>query len=161
VRDLYSPFGAGLREVSSVRFLIVMTRQDPANGQILVELGPMQTVWRVSLPEPPECVERVVALIQSTAHHSAAKGDAALLADIDLAILGAPPTRYRRYERDVRSEYAAVADVQYRAARARVLRGFLERLAIYRTPYFASRLEAQARSNLSNALSALDSDGGK
>jgi predicted metal-dependent HD superfamily phosphohydrolase len=105
---------------------------------------------------PTEAVERIVGLIESTATHDAGSGDAALLSDIDLAILGAPPARYARYEREVRREYAAIDEASYRVGRAQVLRGFLERVEIYRTPRLAARLEAQARDNLSSALRALE-----
>ncbi len=105
---------------------------------------------------PTDAVERIARLIESTATHEATSGDAALLSDIDLAILGASPARYARYEREVRREYAAIDDASYQSGRAPVLRGFLERVEIYRTPRLAARLEAQARDNLSSALSALE-----
>ncbi len=102
-----------------------------------------------------QLVERVSALILATATHAGeGEGDAALLSDIDLAILGAPPARYARFERDVRREYGQYDEATYAAGRRAVLSSFLERLAIYRTPYF-QRLEAQARDNLARALSAL------
>jgi len=105
---------------------------------------------------PTEVVERIARLIQSTATHDAGSGDAAILSDIDLSILGASPARYARYEQEVRREYAAIDEASYRVGRARVLRGFLERIEIYRTPRLAARLEAQARDNLSSALRALE-----
>jgi predicted metal-dependent HD superfamily phosphohydrolase len=113
-----------------------------------------QIAWEAEMPT--EAVERIAGLIESTAAHDAESGDAALLSDVDLAILGASPARYARYEREVRREYAALDEVSYRLGRARVLRGFLERFEIYRTPRLAARLEAQARDNLSGALLALE-----
>jgi predicted metal-dependent HD superfamily phosphohydrolase len=103
-----------------------------------------------------EATERIARLIDSTETHEATSGEAALLSDIDLAILGASPARYARYERDVRREYAAIDEASYRKGRAQVLRGFLERVEIYRTPRLAARLEAQARDNLGSALTALE-----
>lgn len=105
---------------------------------------------------PTEAVERIAGLIESTATHGAGSGDTALLSDIDLAILGSSPARYARYERDVRREYAAVDEASYEKGRAQVLRGFLERVEIYRTRRLATRLEAQARDNLGSVLSALE-----
>jgi predicted metal-dependent HD superfamily phosphohydrolase len=105
---------------------------------------------------PAEAAERIARLIESTETHEVMSGDAALLSDIDLAILGASPARYARYEREVRREYAAIDEASYRKARAQVLRGFLERVEIYQTPRLAARLEAQARDNLSSALTALE-----
>lgn len=105
---------------------------------------------------PTEAAERIARLIESTATHDATSVDAELLSDIDLAILGSSPARYARYERDVRREYAAVDEASYKKGRAEVLRGFLERVEIYRTSRLAARLEAQARDNLGSALSALE-----
>lgn len=95
-------------------------------------------------------------LILATAHRAPPEpGDAALLVDIDLAILGAPPERFAEYERQIRREYRRVPDRAFRAARARVLGGFRDRARIYATPRFASWLEAAARRNLDAAVAAL------
>lgn len=104
---------------------------------------------------PDSVRSRVTALILSTAGHEATEGDAALLSDIDLAILGASPRRYSRYEAAIRHEYGWVNETVYRAGRIRVLRGFLERTEIYRTAVLSKRLEVQARANLSEALDRL------
>ena len=56
------------------------------------------------------------------------------LSDVDLAILGAPPSRYERYVVAVRSEYAHVDDRAWRRGRAEVLTSFLDRPAIYHHP---------------------------
>lgn len=104
----------------------------------------------------PSEAEPIAALVLCTKHGAAASGlDAHLLRDVDLSILGAPPDRYARYERDIRREYAVVPDDLYKPARRRVLEKFLERMAIYETPYFYERLERQARENLARATAAL------
>ncbi len=111
---------------------------------------------------PVEPTERVAALIEQTASHGARTGDGALLDDIDLAVLGASPRAYDRYEGQVRQEYAEVEERLFRAGRERILRSFLETTAIYATEFFGLRLEAQARSNLSRSLTALqESEPGK
>src|SRR6185503_7621320 len=53
-------------------------------------------------------VREVARLIELTAGHVVVPGDAngAVLADADLAILGAPPARYDRYAAAVRKEYS-------------------------------------------------------
>lgn len=102
-----------------------------------------------------EIILRIEQLIMMTRSHTATVGDAALLSDIDLAVLGASPARYARYEAAVRSEYAAFDDATYRAGRTRVLVALLERFAIYRTEPTASLLERAARNNLSRELWAL------
>ena len=92
---------------------------------------------------------RVGELIRLTTHaHTALVGDAALMCDIDLAILGAEPWRFDQYDAAIRREYEWVPEDVYRRERARVLAGFLERPRIYHTPYFHDILEVQARVNL-------------
>jgi len=110
--------------------------------------------------EAPENVAaRIAELVLATAHDHvedrAEDPDAALLVDIDLAILGAPERDFEAFERGVREEYAWVDEPDYRRARARVLRAFLARPHIYRTPAIRDRLEAGARENLERALTAL------
>lgn len=102
----------------------------------------------------PDSVQRIHDLIMATCHGAApacAAPDAALLTDIDLAILGAPEARFAEYERQIRAEYAWVAPEIYAVKRRAVLRGFLERDAIYATPVLHGRLEPQARHNLERA----------
>lgn len=104
---------------------------------------------------PEASVRRIAALIEGTATHHARGGDAALVNDIDLAILGAPPHAFARYEQQIQAEYAHPNEALFRAGRERVLRSFLERLSTYSTPFFSQRLEAQARTNLYRSLSVL------
>ena len=84
--------------------------------------------------------------------------DARTLFDIDLAILGSDPVRYARFERDVREEYRWVPEALYRSERAKVLRKFSARPAIYKTPLFRERFEAQARVNLERAIAELTAE---
>lgn len=102
----------------------------------------------------PDRVQRIHDLIMATCHGAAPASpnpDAALLTDIDLAILGAPEPRFAEYERQIRAEYAWVAPELYAVKRRAVLRGFLDRDAIYTTPVLRHRLERQARHNLARA----------
>ncbi len=102
----------------------------------------------------PEMARRIGDLIRLTTHSSQElAGDEALLCDIDLAILGALPERFKRYDADIRREYEWVPHDVYRRERAQVLARFLGRERIYITPFFFDRLERQARTNLSERLS--------
>ena len=57
-------------------------------------------------------------LIMATCHQAPpGDADAALVVDIDLAILAAPAPVYARYEADVRAEYAWVPEPLFRAGR--------------------------------------------
>lgn len=110
-----------------------------------------------ALGREPALVEEVERLVLLTAGHDVAPGDAdgAVLADADLAVLGADPDRYARYARDVRAEYGHVADVAWRAGRSAVLQGFLDRPRIYRTDRMHTALDAAARRNLAAELATL------
>lgn len=100
-----------------------------------------------------DAVARVAGLIRLTSHTAAeVTGDGAIVCDIDLAILGAPPERFAQYDTAIRQEYAWVPEDIFRRERARVLAAFLARPRIYHTPYFGDALEQRARANLSAAI---------
>jgi predicted metal-dependent HD superfamily phosphohydrolase len=81
--------------------------------------------------------------------------DEQVIADIDLAILGASGERFLEYEAQVRKEYAWVPDSVFGRERAKLLRGFLARPSIYSTEFFRERLEPQARQNIAASLARL------
>lgn len=100
---------------------------------------------------------RVRDLVLLTRHDAVPEaGDAQLLVDIDLGILGAPQPRFEAYEHQVRQEYAHVPLPAFRAGRTRVLQGFLDRPRIYGSAHFNALLEARARDNLAWSLAQLD-----
>jgi predicted metal-dependent HD superfamily phosphohydrolase len=100
---------------------------------------------------------RVSALVLAT-KHARAEGppDPAVLLDVDLAILGAPPPRFLEYEAQVRREYAFVPEDAFRKARAAILARFAARPRLYATDHFAALLERQARANLRDSLARLE-----
>ncbi len=101
-------------------------------------------------------VQTVARLILATRHAAGPQDpDEALVVDLDLAILGADRERFDRYERAIRDEYAFVPEDVFRAARAHVLQGFLDREALYATRHWRERLEERARANLATSLAAL------
>ena len=105
---------------------------------------------------PGDRTDAVRGLILATLHASLPlSADAAVVADIDLAVLGKPQEAFDDYERAIRREYGHVAEAAFRAGRAEVLRGFLARPRIYATDSFARRYEMTARQNLGRSLSAL------
>lgn len=104
----------------------------------------------------PHWREDLHALVMATDHRTPpVTPDELLIIDIDLTILAADRTRFDRYEREIRHEYAWVPIDPYRAGRSQVLRKFLERDRIYRTKPFRS-LEGRARENLERALTRLE-----
>lgn len=110
----------------------------------------------------PQRLARITAMINATATHQlpplsdeSALNDAALLLDMDLAILGAEPAIFDAYEKAVRLEYGWVEEPMWRAGRTGVLKSFLARPHIFYTTEFRDRLEAQAKENLGRSLQAL------
>ena len=105
----------------------------------------------------PHAVERVAALVRATQHHQAEASDtdAWLFLDLDLSVLAQSSAHYAAYSAGVRAEYAWVDEVRFRAGRAAVLRSFLDRDAIYRTPELHTAWEAAARANLAAELNSL------
>jgi predicted metal-dependent HD superfamily phosphohydrolase len=110
----------------------------------------------------PDLIAEVVRLVRLTAHHDPADDDAAgaVLCDADLAILAAAPDRYREYATAIRQEYVHVPEAEFRSGRAAVLRRFLDRPTIYRTPYGREHWEDAARANIAAEIEALESGGG-
>jgi len=112
--------------------------------------------WLARGGAPDDVRGRVRALILATKHDAEPPTpDAALLVDVDLAILGAPPDAYDRYEAQVRREYRWVPGPLFRHKRREVLQGFLERPRLYATDAMRDRLEIRARDNLERAIAAL------
>lgn len=105
-------------------------------------------------------VAEVARLVRLTEHHDAEPGDVRgeALCDADLAILAAPPDRYREYAAGVRREYAAYSDADFRAGRLAVLEDLASREAIFRTAYAREHWEPAARENLAREISGLSAD---
>ena len=111
---------------------------------------------------PDERVDRVVAMIEATAHHGHDPADlddlavdTAVLLDADLAVLAAPPSAYQAYATGVRAEYGHVDDASWRTGRRAVLDAMLARRALYVTPTGARWWEARARANVGAEVAAL------
>lgn len=99
-----------------------------------------------------DCARIHTLILATRTHESDNVPDTNLLLDIDLAVLGAPPDEYLAYSTAIRREFAHVDDAAYATGRARVLKAFLARPAIYRTAPFFNSLEATARRNLTSEL---------
>jgi predicted metal-dependent HD superfamily phosphohydrolase len=104
-----------------------------------------------------ETVEAIQRLVLATrTHESDGRPDAALLLDIDLAILGQALTRFWQYEDAIRAEYAWVPLEIFRVKRAEILHKFLQRPFLYQTESFQTRYETAARANLAAAIARLE-----
>jgi predicted metal-dependent HD superfamily phosphohydrolase len=102
---------------------------------------------------PAAFSQRVADLILATRHAAPPPDpDAALLVDVDLSILGQPSERFDDYERQIRQEYDWVEAAAFAAGRGAILKSFLERAAIFSTPFFRDKYERQARENLKRSI---------
>lgn len=102
--------------------------------------------------------EAAARMVEATAAHAeAAPGDDDLahLLDCDLAILGADPARFARYEAQVAEEYAFLPAEAWRAGRGAFLDKMIASPRIFRSRLFHDRLDAAARRNLVAARRAL------
>lgn len=100
----------------------------------------------------------VARLILLTKSHQPGDGlDDAWIIDIDLAIFAQVPERVMEYERQIREEYAWVAESVYREKRAEILTGFLKREQIYLTAWAREQFEERARKNLRALIASVGS----
>ncbi len=104
---------------------------------------------RLSIPEG----RKIASLILKTKSHDAGDdGDAQILLDADLAILGTSSSQYQSYRDKIRREYAWVPDSEYRAARRTILIQFVARPRIY---HRFIDFETQARENITTEIMEL------
>ena len=108
---------------------------------------------------PAQLIAKVKGYILATQHvHSPPTindVDLALLLDLDLSILAAPPAEYRTYAQAIRREYAHVPDALYRLGRRRILEGFLARERIYQTEQLHALWDERARTNIAGEIAGL------
>ena len=101
-------------------------------------------------------LDEVVRLVKATDHQGRPEsGDAKLICDIDLAVLGKSWSEYSTYAAAVGGEYSVPAE-QFAAGRAGFLRTMLAREHIYHTEHFRGRLEQTARENIRRELADLN-----
>lgn len=99
-----------------------------------------------------EVAERACAHILATKKHEAETSDAALVVDIDMAILAAPWPVYLRYAENVAREYLPVYGTDaYAAGRCEMFLKPVQNRRIFLTDIFAPR-EATAQQNVRDEL---------
>jgi predicted metal-dependent HD superfamily phosphohydrolase len=108
------------------------------------------------LAHPPAAADRIATLVLATSHASPpSSGDAGLIADIDMAILAAPPEQYERYAHSIAAEYAFAGPERYRQGRAAFLQNLLHKPAIFHHPALRARFESLSRQNLAAEIAIL------
>jgi predicted metal-dependent HD superfamily phosphohydrolase len=84
------------------------------------------------------------------------RGDAALLLDMENAVLGAPSGEFDAYEAGYREEFAHLREDNYRLGRVAALQMLLWRERIYITDRYYLPLEKRARRNVERLLTRLE-----
>lgn len=98
---------------------------------------------------------RAAALVRATAHHDApARGDAALMLDIDLSILAADPMRFLEYDHEIEEEHADVPHTVFIVKRGRFLASQLARPRMFNTDAAHERFERRARAQIEGLLAS-------
>lgn len=100
-----------------------------------------------------DCSAAAQALILHSAGHAASDDpDIQLFCDLDLYRLGVPFKTFDQHGRDVRAEYTQIAEDVWATKRNAFFQALLDRPVIYQTDYWRSRMEKQARKNLSRTI---------
>lgn len=104
----------------------------------------------------PGLADVITSMIMATTHQDVPPmGDAALVSDIDLSILGADLDEYDLYTTEVRQEYSWVPEEAFRSGRLKVLYSFSKRTRIFDHPPCFDRWERRARANLDHEMAKL------
>lgn len=94
-------------------------------------------------------------ILATQLHQKSIDEDTNYLLDADLSILGKDFESYLVYTRMIRKEYSIYPDLLYNPGRKKVLKHFLELSSIFKTDYFKTKYEVQARSNITAELQLL------
>ena len=104
---------------------------------------------------PPARLEAVSAAIMATTHKGEpGPGDARLVCDIDLSILGSPEPKYRGYAQAILAESGMTMAV-FRPLRLRFLETMLARGHLFHTVAFRESMGSSARDNMAREMERL------
>ena len=110
-----------------------------------------------TLSVPIEIIRNCKKQILATESHIfSIDNDTNLFTDADLSVLGYSHETYTEYYQNIRREYNIYPDLVYNPGRKKVLLHFLNMDKIYKTPYFYSKYELQARNNLAQEIKLLN-----
>jgi predicted metal-dependent HD superfamily phosphohydrolase len=94
-------------------------------------------------------------ILATKAHLPSADNDTNYFTDADLSVLGQDWESYSAYYKNVRKEYSLYPDFVYNPGRKKVLKHFLAMDRIFKTDYFYSKFETQAKENLQKEIDLL------
>lgn len=123
----------------------------PTNEEDSAEL--VTKLYDVDKLERYADIDVIKSIIMSTKKHQPLCDQAALVLDLDLAILGTPPHIYEEYVKSVSSEYLAHVPAElFHFGRSEFLIKFLERDTLFFTDWGKRTFEDRARANLKAEL---------
>jgi len=87
-------------------------------------------------------------ILATKKHLDNSASDTNYFLDADLCVLGQDIKIYTIYFQNIRKEFATYPNLIYNPGRKKVLKHFLEMERIFKTVYFNSKFENQAKENL-------------
>ncbi|WP_103865360.1 hypothetical protein [Aquimarina sp. I32.4] len=94
-------------------------------------------------------------ILATKGHNISAKKDINYFTDADLSILGSDWRSYQTYFENIRKEYKYYPDFMYNKGRIKILHHFISMPKIFKTDYFYTRFESQAKENITNEINLL------
>ncbi|NQX92413.1 MAG: hypothetical protein HRT74_09895 [Flavobacteriales bacterium] len=102
-------------------------------------------------------IEKLRYIILATKSHEESEDpDINIFVDMDLAILGSSEIEYEKYCLGVRKEYSIFPEFMYKKGRREVLNYFLAKEEIFKSEYFKTQYEKNAKVNLTKELKQLE-----
>lgn len=99
------------------------------------------------------CKKQILA---TKSHIKSNDSDTNYFTDADLSVLGQNWETYSLYYKNVREEYSIYPDFVYNPGRKKVLNHFLSMERIFKTEYFYSKYELQAKQNIQMEIELLN-----
>lgn len=107
----------------------------------------------VSIDTIELCKNQILA---TKSHIKSNDSDTNYFTDADLSVLGQNWETYSLYYKNVREEYSIYPDFVYNPGRKKVLNHFLSMERIFKTEYFYSKYELQAKQNIQMEIELLN-----
>lgn len=105
---------------------------------------------------PQSRIDTVTRIVLDTKRHVPTSDASAAVLDLDLGSLALPWPEFLANTAAIRSEYAHVADADFKVGRRQFMAKLLERPRLYYTPWGMAR-EATARANIARLVAELGS----
>ncbi len=96
-------------------------------------------------------------ILATKGHHISKNNDINFFTDADLSILGSSWNQYETYFKNVRKEYKYYPDFMYNKGRIKVLQHFMSMPKIFKTEYFNTSFESNAKNNMQQEINLLSS----